>query len=316
MCQQPYRDLGFKLKSIGWAGREVVSGDFLDIVADVESRSQVIGALFQFLGEARSSWDLLHLGELLEDGETVHALKNLGSQYGLPVRSQEARICPYITLPSSFDEYLASLSSSTRYHIRRRLREVLEKRGATIQLCETPEEMSSGLETLIQLHLARWRKDGLPGTMGRPGFAAFLHQICTEPPPNSKVRLYRLTYEGQVIAALLVFHFGQSALYYQAGWDPESALAAQSPAVVLMAHSIADAIASGLRYYEFLRGDEGYKSHWTQLYRKTDTVLVARSLLAKEYLRAARWKDSVKEKLNGGLLLGNARLLVGGSGER
>jgi CelD/BcsL family acetyltransferase involved in cellulose biosynthesis len=72
-----------------------------------------------------------------------------------------------------------------------------------------------------------------------------------------------------------------------------------SPGMVLVAQSIRDAIEGGRRYFDFLRGDEPYKCRLTKSSRKTVTLLVARSFLAKEYLRVARLKDSVKRLVTG-----------------
>ena len=69
--------------------------------------------------------------------------------------------------------------------------------------------------------------------------------------------------------------------------------------MVLVAQSIRDSIERGLRYFDFLRGDEAYKCRLTKSSRKTITLLVARSFLAKEYLRVARLKDSVKRLVSG-----------------
>ena len=297
-CRFSYRNLGFSLKGISWAGREVVSADFLDFISEIKFRPQVLTAILEFLWKARSRWSLLIMGELLEGGDTFRELTSMGQQHGLPRRIQEERICPYIDLPQTFDEYLGTLGNSTRYNIRRRTREVIEKKGARVDIYSQPDEVIPHLETLTRLHLARWRKDGLPGTLGRPGFGPFLKQICSRPPAGSSVRLFLLTYQDAPVAALLAFYFGESALYYQAGWDPDSPLATNSPAVVLMAHSIRDAIEHKLRYYEFLRGDEGYKFRWTKSYRKTVTLLLARNFQAKSYLRVAHLKDRIKNLLN------------------
>jgi CelD/BcsL family acetyltransferase involved in cellulose biosynthesis len=136
--------------------------------------------------------------------------------------------------------------------------------------------------------------DGLPGTLGRPGFAAFLREFCLDLPQGAGCRLYVLKHQNQAVATLLTFSFGSSTLYYQAGWDPDSALASLSPAVVLMAQSIRDAIEQRSTYYEFLRGDEAYKSRWTKTYRTTSTLLIARSFMARNQQRVAWLKDRVK----------------------
>lgn len=298
LCQVSYRDLGFRLRGVSFAGREVVSGDFLDFVATSGTKAVVTSAVLEYLWARRKQWSLLITGELLEGSDSYHALESFGRQNGLSMRRQEARICPYIALPGSFDEYLATLGSSTRYHIRRRMRDV-EKNGGLIEIFSRPDEVAGHLDTLIRLHLARWRADGLPGTLGRPGFAAFLREVCLDLPQGAGCRLCVLNHKDQAAAALLTFSFGNSTLYYQAGWDPTSALASLSPAVVLMAQSIRDAIARGSTYYEFLRGDEAYKSRWTKTYRTTATLLIARSFMAREQQRVAWLKDRVKRFLPG-----------------
>jgi len=294
LCALSYCNLGFRLRALSLPGREVVSGDFLDFVTEAESRPAVIDAVLDFLREAASKWSLLVMGEMIEGGDLHRAVNNMARRSGFAIRRQEERICPYIELPTSFDEYLASLTSSSRSHIRRRVREVIEKKGARIDVYSEPDEIVPRLNTLIRLHLNRWRSDNLPGTLGRPGFASFLREVCTTPPIGSRCRLYILTHRETPVAALLAFHFSQSALYYQAGWDPDSPLAQHSPGVVIMARSISDAIDQGLRYYEFLRGDESYKSRWTRTYRNTITLLVARSFMARGYLHTAQLKDLLK----------------------
>jgi len=295
LCRLSYRDSGFRLHAVAWAGREVVSGDFLDFLTTPEARAEVLAAMVERL-KAASEWSLLVMGELIDGGDSYRALERMGERHRLAMRRQEERLCPYIALPRAFDEYLDTLSSSTRYHIRRRLRDV-EKRGAAVEVHSRPEEVVRHLDGLVRLHLARWRKDNQPGTFGRPGFREFLRQVILRPPAGSRCSLYQLVHEGTPVAALLMFYFGESALYYQAGWDPNSTLAALSPGVVLMAHSIRDAIENRLRYYEFLRGDEEYKSRWTKTYRKTATLLFARKFMARQYLQMHHWKDRIKNYL-------------------
>ena len=296
LCRMTYRDLGFRFEAVAWAGRETVSGDFLDFVTAAGCRAEAVAAILDFLWEAHSRWGLLMFGELMDGGDSYNAVEGLAKRRNIPFRVQEERICPYIALPGSFDEYLNSLSSSTRYHIRRRMRD-LEKAGARVDIYPEGPALAERLDTLARLHIARWSKDHLPGTLGRPGFAAFLRQICTTAPTGARCRLYEISHEGTPVASLLSFYYGHSALYYQAGWDPDSPLTACSPGVVAMAYSIRDAIANGMRYYEFLRGDEAYKSRWTKTFRKTVTALMGGGLMARGYLETAHLKDLVKQRL-------------------
>jgi len=296
LCRVKHRDLGFRLDAIGFGGREVVSGDYLDILA-AEARPAVVEAVLDQLWHVRSRWGLLVFGETIDGGDFQRTVESWAAQRRLAIRRQEERTCPYIELPRRFDEYLRSVGDSMRYQIRRRTRDVLEKNGARVDVCTRPDEIADGVATLVRLHLARWRSADNAGTLGQQGFAEFLRDVCLSPPAGARPRLYLLNHDGRPAAALLAFHFGETALYYQAGWDPDSPLSRLSPGVVLMGRSIEDAILSGLRYYDFLRGDEAYKSRWTKTARTTTTLLVARTPMARAYLATARLKDRLKPLL-------------------
>jgi CelD/BcsL family acetyltransferase involved in cellulose biosynthesis len=43
---------------------------------------------------------------------------------------------------------------------------------------------------------------------------------------------------------------------------------------VLVGHCIEDSIRRGLREFDFLRGPEAYKSHWTSTQRETVTLVL------------------------------------------
>jgi CelD/BcsL family acetyltransferase involved in cellulose biosynthesis len=299
LCRMSYRDHGFRLNAVSSAGREVVSADFLDYLSVPERRKEVLDSVMAFLWELRSEWEILIAGEASEGGDLDRAVEDLAKEQGLPLRRQEERICPYIELPADFESYLRGLSPKMRYEIRRDTRELIEKRNAKVRVHTEPAEVGTHIDTLIRLHQAHWERVNEPGNLGRPGFADFLREVCTTPMRGATTRLYILDYEDKPAAALLAFWFGENALFYQTGWDPDSPIARMSPGMVLVAQSIRDAIEGGLRYFDFLRGEETYKSRLTKASRKTVTMLVARSFLAKEYLRAARLKDSMKRLVTG-----------------
>jgi CelD/BcsL family acetyltransferase involved in cellulose biosynthesis len=296
LCRMRYRDRWLPIESVALAGREVVSGDFLDYLAEPGARQQVLSGLLDFLWEARSEWGLLIAGELTEDGDLHRLIEAFARERNLPIRAQEERTCPYIELPSTFDEYLACFSKKRRHELRRQMRVVLEKSDARRQVLADPAQVTENLDVLIRLHGASWRRANQSGNMGREGFVNFLKEVCRHPPAGAEPRLYLLRHEEKPVAALLIFYSGQSALLYSMGWDPESAISQLSPGIVLIAESIRDAIANGMRYYDFLRGDESYKRHLTKSARKTITLLVGRSANARLYLQALRAKDAFKNR--------------------
>ena len=297
LCRMEYRDRWLPLQAIAFAGREVVSGDYLDWPILPEHRSLVIPQVLEFLWEQRAKWSLLLLGELFEDSDLHQAARSFATSKGLRLRHQEERLCPFIELPATFDEYLANgFSQKRRKEIKRQLRILLEDHGASLQVFSGADAVHGELETLARLHTDRWESASQTGNLVRPGFAKFLEEICAKPPAGSTPRLLVIHHDAKPAAALLLFHSGQSALAYSIGRDPASKVAHLSPGYVLLVLSIRDAIQQGLRYYDFLRGDERHKTHLTKTARTTVTLLMANSLSATAYLTALDTKDAFKTR--------------------
>jgi CelD/BcsL family acetyltransferase involved in cellulose biosynthesis len=97
-------------------------------------------------------------------------------------------------------------------------------------------------------------------------------------------------------AVLICFHHKDTASYYQMGWAPDCPI--ESPGVILLSHSIEQAIAEGLRRYDFLRGDEAYKFRWTNTWTEQTTLLIGCSLSARAAITADRLKDCVKRAVS------------------
>src|SRR5262249_12890325 len=62
LCRLRYRDLGYRLNALAWAGRDVVSGDFLDFLSVRSARSAVVSAILTFLSGPTCRWSVLQLG--------------------------------------------------------------------------------------------------------------------------------------------------------------------------------------------------------------------------------------------------------------
>jgi CelD/BcsL family acetyltransferase involved in cellulose biosynthesis len=194
------------------------------------------------------------------------------------------------------DEYYATFNQKRRKEIKRQTRVMLEQFGAEVEVHTSPEQVVANLDSLIRLHTSRWQSDDQTGNMVRPGFAPFMYRVCGHPPAGATPRLFVMKHEQKPVGGLLVFHCGQNALAYSIGRDPHCAISHLSPGFALLVWSIKDAIEQGMRYYDFLRGDERHKTHLTKSARKTVTLLVGRSANARLYLQALRAKDTFKSR--------------------
>ncbi len=273
-------------------GRRRVSGDHLDVVAAPGREPHVLAAVADWLDEHDSLGDGIELGELHEDGLTHAHVKEWARRRGYSWIEQERRRVPYVDLPASFEEYLASRSSNMRYHVRRRRRGFERLADASIERVDGKRGLADALEDFFRLHHARWRRDGLSGNFQAAGMRDFLHRFCAEAAGRGWLRIYLLRFAGTAVASLVAFHWKNVAYYYQMGWAPDCPL--PSPGVILLAESIEQAVAEGCTRYDLLQGDESYKSRWTDRAETQITLVVGRSRAARAQLRAERLKNRVK----------------------
>jgi CelD/BcsL family acetyltransferase involved in cellulose biosynthesis len=90
----------------------------------------------------------------------------------------------------------------------------------------------------------------------------FLEKFMARSEGNNPIQLDFLNVAGQNIAGLLHFRYGNTLSMYLMGVD-HSFDKSISVGNILVGLSIEKAIAEGFATYDFLRGDEDYKFHWS-----------------------------------------------------
>lgn len=163
-----------------------------------------------------------------------------------------------LRLPRSWDEYSRMLSAKMRSNLKRGHRD-LASAGGHIRLL-SPSEVEEGMRTLFALHSSRWRRRGLPGSFASRAARRFHLDWARQAADRGWLRLYTLEASGRKIAMLYGVQYGRTFSYYQAGFDV--AYRRLSPGALLVGQAIRDAIDDGCEWFDFLRGEERYKSRW------------------------------------------------------
>jgi len=274
-----------RLRILSLAGNDLVCGEYLDFPSLPGYRQLALESIWAELLGGELEWDLLSLSAMRTEGDLFWEAHKRAQADGLMLRSEE-RICPFVQLPTTFEEYLARFSKRRRKHFVR-TRRIFKDHGAEVKIYRSGPELESAIPRLIDLHCARWKTVGKPGTLGQPGFAEFLLTLGRKQASEGAVRLYTLEVGGLAKAAMLNFHFGTSAFQFQNGFDPAWKLAKHSPGTVLILHGIETAVAEGCHVYDFLRGAEEYKFHFADRSKPITDVRLARTLRGKLFLCAA-----------------------------
>jgi CelD/BcsL family acetyltransferase involved in cellulose biosynthesis len=222
--------------------------DYLHPITRNDYEERVSALLVQTLRESRDV-DLVDLHQVRETR-------------GLAAVSPGTRVdqatCLVVDLPDTYDAYLATLGKSLRYDVRKLDKSLFKEGRAKIRVCG-PDDVREGLEVLFDLHRKRWKERHLPGAFLGKGIA-FHHEWAQLAVREGWLRLGVLELDGAPIGAIYAMAVGETAYYYQAGFDP--AQGAVSPGTLLVAHAIREAIDEGRRHFDFMRGDEGYKRRW------------------------------------------------------
>ncbi len=258
--------------------------DYATILSAPEDLPAVAEAIAEHIAEPDAGdghpapWDVVDLRRLRCGDPAADALfdafERRAEPQGWDVLREREDVCPVVTLGTGidFDGYLATLDKKERHEIRRKLRRA-EAAGEVV-LAES-ENPTVDLDAFIDLHQKRWGVDGLfPPTQGGLASRRFFHCLFELFGPDGPLHLSFLTVAGRRVAAGVHFEFGDTVAYYNAGVDPDAR--DLSPGVVMTVKYIQQAIETGRRRLDFLRGDEPYKYEWGATDEPIQRILVRR----------------------------------------
>ena len=238
-------------RSARWLGDHEVA-DYMGAVAAPGREAALAAALFDHL--ERSRLRLLDLRGLDADAPLTAALADAAQQRGWTAQLSEEAVCPVVDLQGGWDAYLDRLRSRDRREIRRKLRPLRQLRSA-VQF-----DVLQGGEAAAQLPLLLEMMSGSRGDKAQfltQPMEHFFLALGDAMAQHGWLRLHRLSVSGEPAAMVLCWETADELLLYNSGFDARFRdLNAGLASKVLC---LRDAAQRGLRYVNFLRGDEPYK---------------------------------------------------------
>ncbi|WP_082555565.1 MULTISPECIES: GNAT family N-acetyltransferase [unclassified Ensifer] len=165
-------------------------------------------------------------------------------------------ICPYVNLPESWEDYLAThMSAQTRQKLRRFMRMVEASPDYRITHA-TKDTIERDLDTLFRLWRIKWaeRKGSKVDRL-----ITFTREMLLDAFNQGALDVPVLWYQDQPLGVLanLLDRQKKTVLFCITGRD--ETWTTPSPGLLLHGFAIRNAIAWGYRVYDFLRGNEAYK---------------------------------------------------------
>ncbi len=231
--------------------------DYLDFLVDKDYRSQVYAAIVEYLNtDLADKWQTAYFCSLACHSATPAMMLRLAKASGWEARAEVEEVCPIITLPNSWDEYLAGVGKKQRHEIRRKLRKAETAADTRWYVIDNPTALTDeAIDTFIDLHRkSATEKDQFWNEARLNFFRVVIKQFAQ----RGWLKLYFVEINGQPASALLCFDYHNEILVYNSGFNLED-FGTFSPGNIIISYSIQHAIELGRARYDFLRGDEAYK---------------------------------------------------------
>jgi CelD/BcsL family acetyltransferase involved in cellulose biosynthesis len=233
-----------------------------------QNRAEAISAFLDYLEEEFAKVGLiLKLPLVPEDCMFLDLLRRRISlpTSDLIMQEKVKTLAPYITLPSTWDEYSRSLSPNRRHALRRKLRSLKKAHTVEFRDC-TGDNLGNMLSRFIDLHEKRWQSANVRGVFSDPKMEGFYRDIAVQFVKKGWLNFSCLVIDGEVASAAYDFIYNRK--FYCITSARDIGYSEYNVGHLHQMFLIKYAIDKGLREFDFLKGDEPYKFHWTKAYRR------------------------------------------------
>ena len=208
--------------------------DYLDIIGEDEAKTKAWPEIIDFL--KTNGISSLHLNNIPENSPTLNFFKTHISS----VIKQEDTT-PMMNLPPTLDK-------KSRHEMERKIRK-FEREQEKIKIYDSPDPVADTDLFLTFMKLDERKKRFL--TLDMESFFQKIIQTFQE-----HIVLTILTISGNAAAAMLAFHYGDTIMGYNSGFNEERFSGA---GLYLKSMHIKRATDAGIKTYNFLQGSERYK---------------------------------------------------------
>jgi CelD/BcsL family acetyltransferase involved in cellulose biosynthesis len=256
-------------------GSGEVCTDYLTLLTAEGRQREVTAQVGNWLAdEARAEWDSLELVGLDRSDATISLLAEHLQSCRYDVHFRPGENCWRLKLPSTWADLVASLSKSRRERVRKLQRRSFDAGRVTSGVLENPDEFDCYFDRLVELHQKRRNSLGEPGCFASKEFESFHRDVMQQMLSLGMLRLWWTNLDGTPAAIEYTLKGGDTVYFYQSGIEPQ--LSKEYPGWLSTICSFRASIEQGVRYFDFMRGDEAYKASWGATVRpSTELRIVA-----------------------------------------
>lgn len=251
-----------------FVGQEVSISPDLMLAPGMEEA--IIKSILRFIGGQRQVFGVVMKSVQYESSSSAVLHDSLESSK-IPWEREVYSETASLRLPTSYDEFLAGLSSKMRQEMRAARRKMETCRELEFTVVDTAENCGNCIEELLALNDMRWGKSG-----GRAVCEAVYPSLMQK----GMLRIFILRVDGQPAAAVSALASGAALFAEVAGFDYE--VDSRNLGKYFYGRLIEWAIENGFDVLDLSSGDESYKRRLKpEIYPKVRIIFAASSFRFK-----------------------------------
>ena len=233
--------------------------DNLDLPVRPGFERVFVESVLHYLKRHKRQWDVCLLNTLPPDSPVAHCLTEIlrSSPWILFEYSSKSSAIP---LPEDWDLYTQALSTEDRKNLTRYTSRLQRKYATRIYRCTAEGELPACLEALFRLHQGRWQMAGEPGSFSSAERRKFYAQLSHCLLARGWLELWVLELNGEIAAVQYAFRYGTKVFQLQEGYDHKRS--SDRPGYVLRGEVLKRLISEKVTSYDFLGGEDPYKTRW------------------------------------------------------
>ncbi len=228
--------------------------DYLDFIVAPGMERDFFSVLLEDLRQ--KSIKHLDLGSLRPDSTVLTDLVGIAQEWEYEVLCHEEGVSVELDLPSTWDEYLASLDKKQRHEVRRKLRRLWGVGNVDYHCPEGSQDVGGFMDTFLKLFSLSHEEKANFMTAQMESFFRSLSEAMAE---AGLLRFGILEVDKLPAAMIMGFDYNDTMYLYNSAYDPNYSYL--SVGLLSKVLCIKESIQKGRKKWDFLKGEEPYKYH-------------------------------------------------------
>lgn len=264
------------IKIIKFLGSSFVYSDYLDLIIRDGFEDIVVKEIFSFLLSHFNDWDIINLTDMNLESINKKFIVNESTSNNLHIKINQGTKCPYILLPSRFEDFFQSLGHDTRYKIKKSSKKLMSMHNIKMITVEDKELLEQALIMMFETNSKRWLMEDSQGSFFTKKLKDFNSAISKRFLENGWLRFDYIQLENKMISYCYNFKFKNKIYGYSTSYLIDDKFNKYSPGKILQIKCIESAIKENATEYDMLRGISKYKYNLTKSERQLINIFIFR----------------------------------------